>query len=60
MPVERGRPTAFVSVTDVGVPRAGATSVGELASTTAPVPVAAPLVMDVIWPCALTEKLGTV
>jgi hypothetical protein len=34
-----GRPIAFVSVADEGVPRAGLTSVGEFDSTTDPVPV---------------------
>jgi hypothetical protein len=34
-----GRPVPFVSVTDDGVPSAGATSVGELESTSEPVPV---------------------
>jgi hypothetical protein len=38
-PVEIGRPVALVSVADVGVPRTGVTSVGEVAKTSAPVPV---------------------
>ena len=38
-PVVRGNPVAFVSVRTDGVPRAGVTSVGELAKTKAPEPV---------------------
>jgi len=39
MPVDTGRPVALVSVADVGVPRMGVTSVGEVANTFAPLPV---------------------
>ena len=39
MPVDNGRPVALVSVKDVGVPKAGAVSVGEVARTSAPEPV---------------------
>lgn len=39
MPVDTGRPVAFVSVPEDGVPRAGVTKVGEVAKTAAPVPV---------------------
>ena len=42
-PVEIGRPVAFVSVPEVGVPRMGVTSVGDVANTTLPVPVVARL-----------------
>ena len=39
-PVERGKPVAFVSVTEVGVPRTGVTKVGLVASASAvPEPV---------------------
>lgn len=38
-PVPIGRPVAFVSVTDDGVPRAGVIRVGEFAKTIAPLPV---------------------
>ena len=38
-PVVRGRPVAFVSVTDVGVPRIGVTNVGLVDNTFAPEPV---------------------
>ena len=38
-PVLIGRPVALVRVADEGVPRAGVTSVGEVLSTTEPVPV---------------------
>jgi len=38
-PVEIGRPVAFVSTAELGVPRAGVTSVGEFDNTTLPVPV---------------------
>jgi hypothetical protein len=38
-PVEIGSPVAFVRVPEVGVPRAGATRVGLVANTKAPVPV---------------------
>ena len=38
-PVERGSPVALVSVTDVGVPRIGVTSVGLVAKTIDPEPV---------------------
>jgi hypothetical protein len=38
-PVERGKPVALVRVTEVGVPRIGVTSVGEVFNTTEPVPV---------------------
>jgi len=40
-PVEIGRPVQLVSVPDVGVPIAGVTRVGDVASTTDPVPVTA-------------------
>ena len=42
-PVVSGRPVAFVNVTDVGVPRMGVTSVGDVAKTLLPVPVLARL-----------------
>ena len=45
-PVEIGRPVAFVSVPEVGVPRMGVTSVGDVANTTLPVPVVARLPRD--------------
>src|SRR6185312_621538 len=45
-PVEIGRPVAFVRVPLDGVPRAGVTSVGLVASTTAPVPVTPPARYD--------------
>ena len=38
-PDVNGSPVAFVSVPDVGVPRIGVTSVGEVAKTAAPEPV---------------------
>jgi len=38
-PVEIGKPVAFVSVTEVGVPNTGVTSVGLVAKTLLPVPV---------------------
>ena len=38
-PVEIGSPVPFVSTTAEGVPRAGVTSVGDVAKTSAPVPV---------------------
>jgi hypothetical protein len=38
-PVEIGRPVQLVRVPEDGVPKAGVTSVGELANTKAPVPV---------------------
>ena len=38
-PVETGRPVAFVSTPDAGVPSAGVTSTGDVANTNAPVPV---------------------
>jgi hypothetical protein len=40
-PVDNGNPVALVSVTEVGVPKIGVTRVGDVARTTAPVPVAA-------------------
>jgi hypothetical protein len=43
-PVVKGKPVAFVSVTDAGVPRIGVTKVGEVDSTLEPVPV------DVVTP----------
>lgn len=49
-PVEIGRPVAFVSVADDGVPSAGLTSVGEDANTIAPEPV-------VVLPSAVTVPL---
>jgi hypothetical protein len=39
MPVEIGRPVAFVSVTEAGVPSTGVASVGDVAKTSAPDPV---------------------
>lgn len=38
-PVERGSPVALVKTRAVGVPRAGVTSVGDVARTTLPLPV---------------------
>jgi hypothetical protein len=38
-PVEIGRPVAFVSVPDVGVPKTGVTKVGDVASAIPPEPV---------------------
>ena len=38
-PVAKGKPVAFVNVTDVGVPKTGVTNVGLVDSTTFPVPV---------------------
>lgn len=55
MPVETGSPVQFVSVPDVGVPRIGVTSVGDVASTTLPVPVVAATVRAV--PPALTATI---
>jgi len=49
-PVEIGNPVAFVSVALVGVPRIGVTSVGEVASTTAPLPVVVAALMAVPLP----------
>ena len=43
-PVVKGRPVPLVSVTEVGVPRTGVTSVGLVLRTTLPVPV------DVVTP----------
>ena len=40
-PVDIGNPVALVNVTDVGVPSAGVTSVGDVDNTTLPVPVVA-------------------
>ena len=39
IPVDTGRPVAFVRVTEVGVPRIGVTRVGEVPNTRAPEPV---------------------
>ena len=39
IPVERGSPVAFVSTAEDGVPSAGVTNDGEVASTTEPLPV---------------------
>lgn len=49
-PVVSGRPVAFVSVTDDGVPRLGVISDGDDANTIAPVPV-------VVLPSAVTVPL---
>ena len=38
-PVVNGNPVAFVSVTEVGVPKMGVTNVGLVDKTTEPVPV---------------------
>lgn len=38
-PVVKGKPVAFVKVTDVGVPKTGVTSVGLVLKTVLPVPV---------------------
>ena len=38
-PVDTGKPVAFVSTPDAGVPSAGVTSTGDVANTNAPVPV---------------------
>lgn len=39
IPVDTGRPVQFVKVPEVGVPRIGVTSVGDVANTSAPLPV---------------------
>jgi len=39
IPVETGKPVPLVNVTELGVPKAGVTNVGELAKTKAPLPV---------------------
>lgn len=39
IPVDTGNPVQFVRVADAGIPKAGATITGELAKTSAPVPV---------------------
>ena len=49
-PVEIGKPTAFVRLTDDGVPSAGADSVGDVANTMLPEPV-------VVLPSAVTVPL---
>lgn len=49
-PVEIGSPVPFVSTTAEGVPRAGVTSVGEVASTTLPLPVVVAALMAVPLP----------
>ena len=51
-PVEIGRPVAFVSVAEVGVPRIGVTSVGLVDSTVLPVPV---LVVTPVPPLATAK-----
>lgn len=38
MPVATGRPVAFVSVTEVGVPRTGVVNVGDVVRANVPVP----------------------
>lgn len=47
-PVDNGRPVALVNTRAVGVPSAGVTSVGEVASTAEPVPVTALTVVPFI------------
>lgn len=47
MPVDTGRPVAFVSVAADGVPRLGVVSVGDVARTPTPVPVKPPPIGDV-------------
>lgn len=57
MTLEFGSPVAFVSTSDEGVPKAGVTSVGDVARTLFPLPVVVP---DTSWPEALepsTEAL---
>lgn len=49
-PVVRGKPVAFVSVALEGVPKAGVTSVGEEAKTTAPEPVLDEILMFGVVP----------
>ena len=58
-PVAIGRPVAFVKVTDVGVPSIGVTKVGEVASTTFPVPVDA-VVHAIAVPLVAVQKLFVV
>jgi hypothetical protein len=41
-PVVKGKPVAFVRVTDVGVPRTGVTNVGDVDNTLLPDPVLVP------------------
>jgi hypothetical protein len=47
-PVDSGRPTQFVRVPLVGVPRRGVTSVGEFEKTTSPLPVFVPIVISAV------------
>lgn len=53
-PVAKGRPVAAVKVNEVGVPKAGVTSVGLVAKTTLPVPVIDAAEAAVTNPLALT------
>ena len=48
-PEEMGNPVALVRVKVVGVPRLGVTKVGDVARTTAPVPVTAVIPVPAIW-----------
>ena len=57
-PVVKGRPVAFVSVTEVGVPSKGVTKVGLVAKTTPPVPVEA--VVEPVPPLATANVPATV
>jgi len=66
-PVDIGRPVAFVSVTETGVPKVGVTNVGDVAKTTDPEPVVArlprvPALLYKIYPDVplVTEVVPTV
>lgn len=56
-PVVNGNPVAFVSVTDVGMPRLGVTNVGEVERTLLPLPV---LVVTPVPPLATASVPATV
>jgi len=58
-PVLMGRPVALVSVADEGVPRAGVTSVGDVANTSAPEPVSSVTAAARLAELGVPKKVAT-
>jgi hypothetical protein len=59
IPVDTGRPVAFVSVALLGVPSAGVTSVGLFANTSEPVPVSSVTALAKLAELGVARKVAT-
>ena len=59
MPVDSGRPVAFVRTPDTGVPKAGVTKVGDVAKTNAPDPVSSDTAVRRLAEDGVAKKVAT-